>query len=496
MQRLLTCLILTLISTFVVVPASKAETFTFSCGGSATYSVTMPQGLLTEGNKCTGDIVIDSKVKIIGSEAFYQSGITSVAIPLSVTGIGSTAFAGTKLVSLIIPNSVTAIGHGAFFGTQLKTVVVGDSVAIIDGKAFSTRYLESITLPDGLKVLGEGAIPFTDSLTSIIYCGELTGFPIKPTCPAERRASLDKKANSKTFTGCPSTWNLRLPNIQMEYTGSNPVAKRITFIGDNRAVANFDNPLKNYYPDLSSYLESQGQSVKSKLSIEISDQQSFSEKISDSEHLLQIWFHARNQVNYRDAEYGVPLNPWVRLNLKIEVKGCKAFSMNSNSVQYKGNYQPEDIEEYFSSVDGSAFYDSKQQELLRSALKKNYIELSKPETLRPLLFGGRNRYLWRTSDDSSLNPQTDYKLVALAPMNCLKRSANQNSLKEITFNSTPCRVGVFLSDWETGEHLVQIIDFKQPMTSNTVITCIKGKLTQKITTAAVKPACPNGWKKK
>ena len=485
-----------LILTFVAVPASKAETLNFSCGGSATYSVTMPQGLLTDGKKCTGDIVIDSKVRIIGSEAFYQSGITSVDIPLSVTGIGSTAFAGTKLVSIIIPNSVTVIGYGAFFGAQLKTVVIGDSVTVIDGKAFSTHYLETITLPDGLKVLGEGAIPFTDSLTSIIYCGEMTGFPIKPTCPAERRARLDKNATSRTFSGCPNTWNLRLPDIQMEYEGSNPVAKRITFIGDNRAVVNFDNLLKNYYPDLSSYLETQGKSIKSKLSIEISDRQSFSEKISDSEHLLKIWFHARNQVNYRDAEYGVPLNPWVRLNLVIEVNGCKSFNINSNSVQYKGNYQLENIEEYFSSAVGSAFYDLKQQDLLRNALKKNYVELSKPETLKPLLFGGSNRYLWRTSDDSSLNAQTDYKLVALAPMNCLKRNANQNSLKDITFNSTPCKVGVFLSDWESGEHLVQIIDFMQPMTSYIVITCIKGKLTKKITTAAVKPVCPNGWRKK
>ena len=495
MKRSLTSLILGLTLTFAVIPVAQAETLTFSCGGSATYSVTMPQGLLTDGKKCTGELVIDSKVKEIGNDAFYQSGITSVIIPPSVTGIGSTAFAGTKLISLNIPNSVTAIGHGAFFGTLLKNVVIGDSVTIIDAKAFSTRYLESISIPDGLKILGEGAIPFTDSLTTIFYCGELSGLPIKPTCPVERKAALEKKVTSKSFTGCPDTWNLKLPIIRMEYEGSNPTAKRITFIGDNRAVANFENQLKNYYPELNSYLESQGQSVKGVLSIEISDRQSFLEKISDADHLFRIWFNVRNQVNYRDAEYGVPMDPWVRLNLKIEVKGCKVFSLNSNAVQYKGNYPLENIEEYFSSDAGSAFYNSNQQELLLSALEKNYIALSKPETIKPLLFGGSHRYPWRTSDDASLDPRTDFKLAALTPMNCLKRSANQIGLRDISFVSTPCKVGVFLSDWESGEHLMQIIDFKQPMTPYKVITCTKGKLTKKITTAAEKPSCPVGWKK-
>ena len=481
----------------LITPNANAEISNFACGGSATYSVKMPAGILTDGKECIGDIVIDSTVKTIGSEAFYKSKITSVVIPSSVRIISSLAFAGTKISSLVIPDSVTGIGHGAFLGTQLKTVVIGKSVTLIGGTAFASNpYLASISIPDGLKILGEGALGNDASLTSIIYCGKLTGLPIIPTCPPDRKANLDSKETSMSFNGCPIKWILKLPTIQIEYSASKPRGKRITFVGDNREAVNFNNHLKNYYPELNTYIESQSLSVKATLSIEFSDRQLFLDKITDSNYLLSTWFNSIAYSNIRDAEYGVPMDPWVRLNLKIEVKGCPEFSLNSNAVQYKGNYPLESIEEYFSSEQGKIFYDFKQQELLRNALKKNSTDLLKPEVLRSLLFGGSNKYAWRTSDDSSLNSQTDFMITALAPMNCLKRGINQSALKDIILISTPCKIGVFLSDWQTGEHLVQIIDIKEPMTKYTVLTCIKGKLTQKITSAAVKPTCPIGWKRK
>ena len=56
-------------------------------------------------------------VTSIGYDAFRGCGVTSVAMPNSITSIGSAAFYGIKgLTNINIPNSVTSIGSAAFDG--------------------------------------------------------------------------------------------------------------------------------------------------------------------------------------------------------------------------------------------------------------------------------------------------------------------------------------------------------------------------------------------
>lgn len=92
MKRILFSLALVLSLTVGVVPNANADTVTFPCGGAATYSVLMPQGVLIDGKSCSGNLTIDNSVKIIDVAAFRQSQITSVIIPNSVTHIGDMAF--------------------------------------------------------------------------------------------------------------------------------------------------------------------------------------------------------------------------------------------------------------------------------------------------------------------------------------------------------------------------------------------------------------------
>jgi hypothetical protein len=66
-----------------------------------------------------------------------------------------------------IPNSVTSIGAEAFAGNLSLT---------------------TISIPEGLSYLGEKAFDRTYSLNSIAYCGKITGFPITPTCTADKAA--------------------------------------------------------------------------------------------------------------------------------------------------------------------------------------------------------------------------------------------------------------------------------------------------------------------
>ena len=118
-------------------PSAIAESKSFPCGGSATYSVLMPAGVATDGKQCSGSLTIDSSVKVIGSSAFRESGLTSVTIPNSVTIIDEGAFSYTGLTSVTIGNSVTSIGAGAFQETKLTSVTIPNSVTSIGASAFA-----------------------------------------------------------------------------------------------------------------------------------------------------------------------------------------------------------------------------------------------------------------------------------------------------------------------------------------------------------------------
>jgi archaellum component FlaC len=91
-----------------------------------------------------------------------------------------------------IPNSVTTIGVGAFGSTPLTSVTIGNSVTTIGDGAFAgNSYLRTISIPDGLTNLGSNVFEKNYSLSSILYCGKLTNFPIIPTCPPERQALIN-----------------------------------------------------------------------------------------------------------------------------------------------------------------------------------------------------------------------------------------------------------------------------------------------------------------
>jgi hypothetical protein len=71
-------------------------------------------------------------VTAIGTRAFYNNRLTSIAIPHSVTAIGSGAFAGNQLTGVTIPGSVTAIGTRAFYNSQLTSVTIPAHVDVAE----------------------------------------------------------------------------------------------------------------------------------------------------------------------------------------------------------------------------------------------------------------------------------------------------------------------------------------------------------------------------
>ena len=100
--------------------------------------------IVTRYNGTAADVTIPSRYKgkpvtMIDHAAFFNSVVTSVTIPDSVTSIGDNAFANcSQLTNISIPNSVTSIGFSAFeHCTSLKSITLPSSLRSISEALFS-----------------------------------------------------------------------------------------------------------------------------------------------------------------------------------------------------------------------------------------------------------------------------------------------------------------------------------------------------------------------
>ncbi|MCL2083412.1 MAG: leucine-rich repeat domain-containing protein [Oscillospiraceae bacterium] len=112
-------------------PAFNVPRNVKSIGSQAFYNCTSLSSITFQSN---------STLETIGTQAFYNVGLTNVTIPENVKSVGSQAFYDcTKLTSITIPNSVTEIGASAFRGCPLTgDIMVSENVISIGGDAFPT----------------------------------------------------------------------------------------------------------------------------------------------------------------------------------------------------------------------------------------------------------------------------------------------------------------------------------------------------------------------
>ncbi len=140
-------------------------TVTGQTGNAAT--VTIPSTITSGGTTYS--------VTSIGYAAFFHDlSLISITIPSSVTSIGVLAFyANTSLTSITIPNSVTSIGEGAFYGdTALTSITIPNSVTAIGIAAFEgDTSLTSVTIPNSVTSIGVAAFYGDTALTFIDSSG-------------------------------------------------------------------------------------------------------------------------------------------------------------------------------------------------------------------------------------------------------------------------------------------------------------------------------------
>lgn len=133
-------------------------------------------------NGAAADVTIPSRyqgkpVTTIGHAAFFNSAVTSVTIPDSVTSISDEAFINCpQLTNISIPNSVTYIGFSAFSScTSLKSITLPSSLSFISGALFlGCSQLTTIHIPVSVTSIGNNAFADCPSLMTVTYPGSKT----------------------------------------------------------------------------------------------------------------------------------------------------------------------------------------------------------------------------------------------------------------------------------------------------------------------------------
>lgn len=92
----------------------------------------------------------------IGSNAFYQSGLESVAIPESVTEIEEYTFSRcANLKSVTIPEGVTKIGFSAFTQCGIESLTLPSTIRSMSQSFYGNDKLASLTLTDGITTVSQ-----------------------------------------------------------------------------------------------------------------------------------------------------------------------------------------------------------------------------------------------------------------------------------------------------------------------------------------------------
>lgn len=129
-------------------------------------------------NSVVTSVTIPDSVTSIDDNAFgFCSQLTNISIPNSVTYIGFSAFAHcTSLKSITLPSSLSSISEALFSGcSQLTTIHIPDSVLSIQSNAFyHCRNLETIRIPVSVTLIETDAFAGCPSLMTVTYSGSKT----------------------------------------------------------------------------------------------------------------------------------------------------------------------------------------------------------------------------------------------------------------------------------------------------------------------------------
>lgn len=160
-------------------------------------------------------------VTSIGVNAFhFASELTQVSLPSSLTALDYGVFSSCiNLTSVTIPDSITVIGKNAFSGcVRLEEVVLPDSVTAIGASAFSNcRSLRSINIPQGVAAIEKNTFYLCENLTKMTLPESVTAIGNRAFffCDDLKTVEMSKNVTAignEAFAGCYSLVSIPLPD--------------------------------------------------------------------------------------------------------------------------------------------------------------------------------------------------------------------------------------------------------------------------------------------
>lgn len=215
---------------------SKPVCYVPTGGVLATYQVSTWANFATsfeEQDKKCGDnlyyLFADSTLTIVGtgvmnysSRPWTSTAIARVFLPDGLKSIGSSAFYDSKLTSIALPNTITIINYRAFRGcSQLTSIVLPDSITGIGQDAFyySGIYNSTANWEDGALYIGDYLITTNSNLPATYAIKEGTRLIADYTF-SEKSSSLTSVTipesvvaiGNNAFYNCSNITYIRIPN--------------------------------------------------------------------------------------------------------------------------------------------------------------------------------------------------------------------------------------------------------------------------------------------
>lgn len=188
------------------------------------------------------DINLSDKLTTINGLAFYNTGLTEITVPASLTKITAASAAG-KTVS-------------PFAGGVLRKVTFADGVTkSLQGMFMSTTSLEEVVLPESLKTIDQNTFKDCSSLKKLsvgksggenvldtvetINAGAFNGCSSLETLTLKNVAKIDSSDTNRTFGGCMSLKKVSVTGVTTtDNTGKTTLSTTIgtSAFKDNKAL--------------------------------------------------------------------------------------------------------------------------------------------------------------------------------------------------------------------------------------------------------------------
>ena len=188
------------------------------------------------------DINLSDKLTTINGLSFYNTGLTEITVPASLTKITTASAAGKNV--------------GPFAGGVLRKVTFADGVTkSLQGMFMGTTSLEEVVLPESLKTIDQNTFKDCSSLKKLsvgksggenvldtvetINAGAFNGCSSLETLTLKNVAKIDSSDTNRTFGGCTSLKKVSVTGVTTtDNTGKTTLSTTIgtSAFKDNKAL--------------------------------------------------------------------------------------------------------------------------------------------------------------------------------------------------------------------------------------------------------------------